>query len=479
MTVSSGDRMGRAPCLAFALLLAAGAHGCVVGPEYIPPEMAIPDAWSTALESGLSAESADLTRYWEVLQDPVLDRLMEAVPGAAFDVRRARARLAQARSLRGFESARRFPLADGVGGANVGTSRTNPEGGVTTRTDFTTVGGGIDAAYEVDLFGHVTRSIEAADANVASRERTYLGEVASVRTAIAIAYIELRTQQARQATLESHIARQRESLRYVESGQAPSWAEVDIALSRRNLAESESALPQILQAQRTAMFRIAVLLSHFPGHFEETLEPVLPIPDPPPAFAVALPVDLIRRRPDIGAAERALAREVARIGVAEAELYPRFALSGSLGAAALHTDGGDVTSRGASIGPSFRWRLFDAGRLRALVSFQDARAAEALVDYEVAVLAALEAAENSVGALTQERARFSSVSLAAGEAGRSAKLALQGYRDGKGSGRPMVQAEREARVLADAAVVSRGRIAAFFVTLCRDLGGGYDEAEVD
>ena len=203
-----------------------------------------------------------------------------------------------------------------------------------------------------------------------------------------------------------------------------------------------------------------------------------PIPDPPPTFAIALPVDLIRRRPDIRSAERALAREVARIGVAEAELYPRFALSGTIGAAALNTTGVDVTSRSASIGPSFRWRLFDAGRLRALVSFQDARAREALIDYEVTVLSALEAAENSLGTLNQERIRFASILVAAKESYRSSVLAMQGYRDGKAPGRPLVQAEREARVLEDKVLVSRGRIAALFVVLCRDLGGGYDEAEM-
>ncbi|MFG0318443.1 MAG: TolC family protein, partial [Planctomycetota bacterium JB042] len=390
------------------------------------------------------------------------------------DLRQAWARLAQADAALRVQESRRWPILVGTGSSDVGAAYVNPEGLPNARTSFSTLAGGVNAAYEIDLFGHVTRSIEAATADAERAARLTDALLIAVRSELALAYIELRALQERESTLLGHIAHQRETVRFMTEERSPRTIEADVALARRSLAESEAALPPLRFLQRGAKSRIAVLAGRLPTDYDELLEPEGAVPVAPDRFAVGLPADVLRRRPDLRAAERRVAAESARIGVEMAELYPRFSLNGALAASAFHTDNGDTTARSAGVGPAFRWNLFNAGRVRSFIDAQDARAEEALLAYEQAVLRAMEQVENGLAVYLGEQEGLAATIRAADEARVAARLFGEEYRTSDVRARALVQGERENRVLDDLEIVARSRVASAYVALCRDLGGGYD-----
>jgi outer membrane protein TolC len=222
-----------------------------------------------------------------------------------------------------------------------------------------------------------------------------------------------------------------------------------------------------------------VLLGVVPGELARELAEPRPVPVPTVAVAVGVPADLLRRRADVRRAERELAAEHARIGAAEAELYPRLSISGMLGLAA--EDVADLWQNESgeySIGPSLRWNLFDAGRLRQLVAAQEARADQALARWERTVLGALEESENAMTAFVREQARRAALLEAAAQARIAVEFARTQYREGLSDFQNVLVSERSLAVLEDDLVTSDAAIATQLIRLYKSLGGGWDEGEL-
>jgi NodT family efflux transporter outer membrane factor (OMF) lipoprotein len=460
-----------------AAALVAISAGCgAVGPDYEAPEPAVPAGFREA-HAALTAAPADAGAWWRRLGDPVLDGLVARAARQSLDIREALARVQEARALRGVARAEHFPVLDSeVSYRRRRDSENTPLGPFAVEADRYFAG--FEASWEIDLWGRIRRLVEAADADLAATVEAARAVAVAVAAETAASYVELRAMQERIAIARNNIALQEQTLALVrarfESGLV---GERDVAQAASNLATTRSRVPALASAQRTAENRLTVLLGLPPGALAEELAAAKPVPVPPVEIAVGVPADLVRRRPDVRAAERELAAETARIGVAEGELYPRLTLLGSLGLESDHvSDLVDSGSKVFGIGPSIRWNVFDAGRLRGRVAAQDARADQAFVRWERAVLVALEETENAMTAFVLEQARRAQLDEAVTEARRAVEFAGTQYREGLTDFQNVLDSERELADLDDQLAQSRAAITANAVALYRALGGGWGGA---
>jgi NodT family efflux transporter outer membrane factor (OMF) lipoprotein len=250
-------------------------------------------------------------------------------------------------------------------------------------------------------------------------------------------------------------------------------AERDVAQAATNVETTRSRLPQLEAAAITSLNRLAVLLGGTPELLPAELRAVAPLPQLPAAVAVGAPADLLRRRPDVQRAERLLAGEVARIGVAEAERYPSFSLSGQIGLAANSAKQFfDADSDLFGFGPSLRWNLFDGGRLKHRIQALEASAEAAQIAYEQTVLLALEETENAMTRFGLERVRRASLARAAAQARRAVELAQTQYREGLSDFQAVLDSQRIAATIDDDLVNSDAAVATHLIALFKALGGG-------
>jgi len=457
-----------------AILPVLLAAACTVGPDYRPPQATVPPTFHEAA-AVFTAEAPDLGQWWQRLDDPVLDGLIARASRQNLDLRQAVARLAESRALRGGSAALRWPTLDAQAGyERRSDSENTPFGAFATDFDRFTLG--LDSSWEIDLWGRVRRAVEAADADVESSHETVRAVLVSVAAETATDYVQLRAVQERLRIARDNIALQEQTLALVrtrfESGLV---GERDVSQAASNLAATRARVPLLEAAQRTAENRLAVLLGLPPGSLAGELSAVRGVPVPPATVAVGVPRDVVRRRPDVRAAERALAAETARIGVAEADLYPRLSLLGSIG---LESDRlSDLVDSGSgvlAVGPRVRFNLFDAGAVRSRIAAQGARAAQALVRFEQAVLVALEEAENAMTAFVREQARAVQLAEAATQARAAATFARTQYEEGLTDFQAVLDSERAVAELEDQVAESRASITADLIALYKALGGGWE-----
>lgn len=387
---------------AVALILAGSMlTACAVGPQYrTPPTVDTGGGWIRP--NANTAAPVDLARWWTTLGDPVLDRLIGQALTENLDLRQAAARIDEARALRDRAAGGRAPVVDASAGVNRRRQSENgplPIGEIPgLQATQTIYDAGFDAAWEIDLFGARRRALEAANARLQATEADAQGVRMRVVAEVARTWFdavgagrELRVQQATVATLQQTLDLAR---RRADAGDVSS-ADVDAAYAQ--WAAADAALPGIRARQRGAVLGLAVLLGEPPERelaLLDTQPAAIKLQAPP----VGQRADLLRRRPDVLAAERRLAASTADIGVATADLFPKLSISAGGGFQALGTgDWFDASSRTFSILPLISWRLFDGGRVRAEIRARDAQSRRAALAYEQAVLAALDDAERTLG----------------------------------------------------------------------------------
>jgi NodT family efflux transporter outer membrane factor (OMF) lipoprotein len=453
--------------------------GCVaVGPDYVPLEPKTAASWHTELQGGLSAEQlepATLAHWWTTLQSPQLAALAERAIQANPDLQAAQARIREARALRGSSRAGRFPTLDAR--AEASSFRRSENSGPTTSQELYAIG--FDAGWELDLFGGVSRSIEAAQADLdASREARH-DLLVSLLAEVALNYVEAQTFQSRLAVSRANIQAQQEIYDLNRSRfQAGIIGELAVQESLRILESSRSQVPTLETGLAAARNRLAVLLGEQPGQLHAELAANQALPTLPLRVAVGIPAETLRRRPDVRRAERELAAQTARIGVATAELYPQLRLFGNLGLEA--SSAGNLlqaASRTWGFGPSLSWNLFDAGAIRRTIEVQDARQEQALRRYEATVLGALEEVENALVAYVREQLRREHIAKAATAAERAAALAREQYQAGLVSFNNVLDAQRSLLALRDELASSDGAVIANLIRLYKALGGGWAAAD--
>ena len=319
--------------------------GCAaVGPDYVRPELPLPETWHGIADKGSQPDLQMLAGWWQVLDDPVLTDLIHQAAANNLDVREALSRVRETRLQRRQTRAALFPTLDANGAAKK--SGRYDEDGSATETDSYAVG--FDAGWELDVFGGARRALEAAQADLEANAEDFRDIMVTLLAEVAVNYVDVRTFQSRLAVAERNLATQEETWRLLDAlSQAGMGDELAVAQARYNLESARAKIPNLKVGAETAMNRLAVLIGQPPGALHDQLAEVRPIPQVSVKLAVGVPADVIRQRPDIRRAERELAAQSARIGEAEAELYPKFTLSGSIGLEALSL--GDLFSSGSRL----------------------------------------------------------------------------------------------------------------------------------
>lgn len=453
--------------------------GCAaVGPDYTPPAENAPTGWNTRLQDGLRPASENpkrLAQWWQTLEDSVLSDLVIRAVGGNLDLKQARARVREARARRGIDQAALFPTIDATG--DVYRRRASEtSGGNGNETDFYVAG--FDAGWEIDVFGGVRRSIEAAEADLGASEADLSDVLVSLTAEVGLNYLEVRTYQTRLDVAEANIAAQQATYDLIRRQyQAGLNDELAVQQARYNLENSRSQVPALRTGLAAAQNRLAVLTGEAPGSLHTMLEKRLPIPVPPATVAVGVPAETLRRRPDVRRAERELAAQSARIGEAVADLYPKFRLIGSIGLESVET--GDFflsSSRYWSIGPGVSWKVFDAGAIRNNIAVQTAAAERVRYAYEAAVLGALEEVENALTAYAEEQLRRERLLDAVDAARKAADLAQNQYAAGLVDFSGVLDAQRSLLSFQDELAQSDGSVTSNLISLYKALGGGWTAA---
>ncbi|MGH7796971.1 MAG: efflux transporter outer membrane subunit [Candidatus Binatia bacterium] len=456
--------------------------GCSVGPDYKEPALAVPAAWQEAQQTGVETRPADLARWWTAFEDPLLNSLIERAVKSNLDLRIAEARIREARASRAAVAAGAWPTIDVSGAYSRNRTSANalavgslaPQGGGQLEQDFFKTG--FDASWEIDAFGGVRRSVEAADAAIEVSQESGRDVLVTLLGDVARNYIDLRGLQRRLAVARANLKTQQDSLDLTRVRfNAGLASDLDVARAEAQLNTTASQVPTLESLLKQAAYSLDLLLGLSPGALWQELEKELAIPSLPPEVLVGLPSDLLRRRPDIRFAERQLAAATAQVGSAIADLFPKFFLTGAGGLQSISaSDWFTSGSRYWSIGPTISWPIFDAGRIRANIEIRNAQQEQALSQYEKAVLAAFGDVEKSLVNYAQEQVRYRSLNDAVAANRRAVQMANELYVRGLNDYLDVLDSQRALYVTETELAQSEATMAANLVALYKALGGGWE-----
>ncbi|MDX1382438.1 MAG: efflux transporter outer membrane subunit [Thermoanaerobaculia bacterium] len=470
---------------AAAVGLALALSSCTVGPDYVPPSHEVPSDWKHETANPFELEAPPFETWWVALEDPVLTDLVERAIEANLDLRRAVARIAESRARLGVASGQYYP--DGTLEASYTRQELSnngafgafaPEGGFDDSGQYDL---GVGFNWEIDVFGRVRRGVEAATAELQASVEDYRDVMVILVADVASNYVQVRTLQDRIRFAEANVEAQSETLRLTTARfNAGLTSRRDVSQAESNLASTEAAIPTLYILLEQARNRIAVLLGEPPGAVDDLLTDAASIPAGDPWVATGPPAELLRRRPDIRRAERELAAQTARIGVATAELYPIFSLGGYLGLQAA--SGGDLFESDSatwSILPGVRLNIFNRSRLRSQIRVEQALAQQALLGYEQSLLLALEEVEGALIARELEKRRRESLRYAVEATERTVQLVHTQYISGLTDFQSYLDAQRSLLSQQDALAVSEGQVVQNLIALNRAVGGGWELPEPD
>lgn len=453
--------------------------GCqAVGPNYEgSPEMDVPENWNNELNDEFVGQSDRQKQWWTLLDDPVLNNLIDKAAIDNLDAKIALARVEEARAKFGIVEATKFPEIESVGDASRKSNSKSATGDRGT-DNYTSIG--LDLSWEIDIFGYVRRSIEAADAQLQASVENYRDVMVIMYAEIAKNYIALRTFQERLQFALENVKTQRETFNIVNARyKAELVSEVDVLQSEQNLAAAESYVPLFHAKIDELMNSLAVLLGKNPGSLNQELKQNKGIPDVSEKTVVELPREILRQRPDIRRAERRLAQKTAEVGIVTAEQYPRFNLNGTFGYEARGSDSQfSSNSRYWSFGPNFKWNIFDAGAEESAIKAQDAQLEEARVNYERTVLNAFEEVENALKSYKEEKQRNASLRASVKAAKKVNKITVARYTSGLIDFQEVQDAERVIFFQEDDLAQSDGNLVQFIIQLYKAMGGGWDNTEI-
>ena len=468
--------------LASFTLLAAG---CAVGPDYKAPAANTPAQWSEPLAGGETAQTASVATWWKNFNDPELNSLVERAVAANLDLKIAESRVREARAQAGIAEADFGPKVDASGSAQrQATSTHQPVLGslpIPGNVPFVNnvYQSGFDASWEIDVFGGTRRAVEGANAEVAAAEYSQQDVQVSLIAEVARNYVEARGFQWRLAIAQENIKAQTDALGLTKDRfQKGIGNDLDVQQANTVLAQTQAQIPVFENGLETSIHRLSVLLAQSPGALQTELAAAAPIPSIPPQVPVGLPSELLLRRPDVRQAERALAAANAHIGVATADLFPKFSLTGAAGFESVSTsDWFTPGSKFWSLGPTVQWQIFDAGRIRANIRVQNARQEQALATYEKTVLTSFEDVENALVAYAKEQVRHQSLTQAVASSSDALNLSNQLYANGLTNFINVLDSERALYQTQDDLVQSDKAVTQNLIALYKALGGGWDTGE--
>ncbi len=451
-------------------LLALALGACAVGPDYQAPQT---EAAQVAAAQGVDYDRSRFeAAWWQQFEDPVLDSLVSEALGENRELRVAYARLKAARAIRDDVANDKLPTVTGRVSSEVG--KAQQPGQSTDRINAERYDLGLDMAWEVDLFGRIQRQLEASEAQIEASEAELYQLQVSLIAELVDAYGDLRGAQLREQIARDNLSNQRASRGVtVDLRDAGVGSELDVLRADARVAAVEAALPALQAEQLRARNRIATLLGQRPTGLTVDLS-AKRLPSISKALPVGDPAELLRRRPDVRAAERQLAAASANIGVATADLFPRVSLSGFLGfTAGRGSQIGSSAARAWGLGPTISWAAFDLGSVRARLRGATADGEGALASYEQQVLLALEESENAFSDYAKTQQRLLAL-IRQSEASRAAaEQAGIRYREGTVDFLVLLDAERERLAAEDAQAQAEIDLYRGIVSIYKALGGGW------
>ncbi len=471
------------PTLAAICLLLASCSA--VGPDYAEPKPPVADHFTEATRPTAQASDAPFVddAWWTHFGDATLDALIAQALESAPDLAAAQARVREARALQGVAGANRYPTADagGLYARNLGSDNVPtgvPPGGLGPGIHSNLWQAGFDATWEIDIFGGIRRNLEAADANYQAVAEDRADVTLTLLAEVARDYIELRGAQRRIEVAQKNLAIEQDLQGLTQSlmtaGLAPRQ---DLLRAEAQVRDIQAAIPSFETDERTAAYRIAALISRPFSEVSAELSVPGPIPQSASAVPVGLPSDLLKRRPDVRAAERRIAAANARIGVIQADLYPHFSLTGAAGLESLQFSSfGNASSGYYQIGPGITWRIFDAGKIRFEVQAASARTAAATAVYERSVLEAFRDVETALVSYADTKVRRNELAAESDADREATDIAKLLYERGLESFLPVLDAERSLYAADDALAQSERDSALALVALYKSLGGGWASA---
>ncbi|MBM4273836.1 MAG: efflux transporter outer membrane subunit [Deltaproteobacteria bacterium] len=463
------------------------ASGCVkVGPDFVKPEAAVAPNWLETGDNRVQTGPPNYRNWWQIFNDPILNRLIDTTYHENLTLRIAGVRVLGARAQLGIAVGEVYPQTQQALGSVIKnrlseTAATTAPGSPVSFWQSTL---GLTASWEIDFWGKFRRAIESADAGLLAAVADYDNTLVSLTADVGAAYILIRTLEKRLDIARRNVEVQKESLQIATARfEGGTTSERDVEQAKTVLASTQATIPTLETQLRQTKNALCVLLGLAPNNLSELLGSSITIPAPPPQVAVGIPADLLRRRPDIQRAEYRAGEQCARIGVAKANLYPAFSLTGSFGFLASDVGSfalGDMfrwQSRTGSFGPSFQWNILNYGQITNLVRVQDARFQELLIAYQDTVLRAQQEVEDGlIGFLkSQERANFLVQSTAAAQ--RSVDLAILQYREGITDFTTVLTAEQNLLTQQNDLATTLGDISRNLVAVYRALGGGWQMRE--
>lgn len=470
------------------LCLAAALAGCTspreyikngfkVGPNYGKPPAPVAQEWIDAADKRVRKDPDDLSKWWTVFNDPVLDQLICSAYRQNLTLREAGFRILQARAQLNIAVGNLFPQDQFARGDHTRNriSGETAAGKLANQRYFSQWDFGFNLAWELDFWGRFRRAVESSSASLDASVEDYDDVLVTLLSDVATNYVQLRTTELRIQYARKNVGLQQKTVAYLKdripvelnNGQL-NWDQ-----AKSVLAQTEAAIPELEITLRQASNRLCILMGIPPEELTRRLGSA-PIPTAPTEAAVGIPADLLRRRPDVRRAERQAAAQSAVIGVAESELYPHIAINGTIGvSAAEFKDLFRARAVNGSFGPSFQWNILNYGRLANNVRLQDARFQELVAHYQYSVLAAQQEVENGLVAFLKAQERNKSLTESVGYARKAEGVVLAKFDTKTINIAQLIQIQQNLVLQEDSLAVSQGEIALGLIQVYQALGGGW------
>jgi len=456
-------------------------NGCaMVGPDYKQPEVEEPKEWIEKEEPQIKSEPKDFGKWWTALNDPVLDRLIEAAYEQNLPLRIAGIRILEARARLGIAKGTLYPQTQqafgSYGRVSASENTANTPAPPLFDSSFSDYQVSFDAAWELDFWGRFRRAVQSGIGNFEVSIADYDNTLVTLTAEVARTYVVIRTLEERLSIARENVKIQERSLQIAEVRfRGGDVSELDVSQATALLRETQALIPRIQADLRQSKNGLSILLGILPGESEALLVGTKGIPTVPAEVAVGIPAELLRRRPDIRGSERRMAAQSARIGFAKADLYPHFTLFGSIGFAAESS--GDLFNSNSLQGfggPAVSWDIFNYGRIKNRVRVQDAVFQGLVVNYQNTVLKAAQEVEDAMVAFlrTQEEAGLLAESVKAYK--RSVDLSMLQYREGLTDYQRVLDTQRFLTLAQEGQIVTKGSVVINLIAMYKALGGGWE-----
>lgn len=432
----------------------------------------VPSAWQQGAQYSGPLDTASLPRWWTHFNDPILNELIASALRSSPTVRSALSRIAEFRARRELERAKLFPSLDAAASGGITSTKNRDADRTTTNESYTAA---LDASWQVDLFGRQRQTLAAASADLAQSEENYYGAQVSLAADVASAYVTLRSAEAQLAVVRHSLGTR------LETAQLTQWREqagtgnaLDTQQSLTALELARASIPALQLTIAQTRNQLALLSGLTPGSLDPLLDTPGKVPDPPPDLAAGIPAEMLRQRPDVRAAGRAVEAAFARTQAARRQRLPSVALTGSIGVEALKAGRlFDPTSTAASLLGSLTAPVFDAGRIRQTFTIQSELEKQSLHAYVAAVLVALGDVENALVAVQRNTERLDILARAIAAAREAATLSALQYQAGQVDLLVSLDTQRTLLDLEQQAVTTAASRTTAYVQLYKALGGGW------